>query len=416
MRVCVIGAGVVGVTSAYFLARQGYGVTLVDSREHPAEMSSFANGGQLSYSYVAPLAGPGVLSNVPSWLLRADSPLRFRPRLDPHQWRWCLDFALACRASVARASTAQLSTLSYLSRDVMQALLLQESVEFSHVRNGKLIAYRSAELLEKARALVEYQASQGAEQSILSAEETLAVEPALAGMRGQLAGAIYTPSEETGDCRQFTQALFDRFSNLPNVAVRMSTPVSGLRRRGAIVTAAMTPQGDIGADAFVVASGMGSRALLKPLGHDVPVYPLKGYSLSVPLEDGDSTAPMVSVTDYERRIVYARVGRVLRIAAMVDIGSGNADIDGTRIALLKRQVAEAFPRLDLDTAVPWAGLRPATPGSKPLIGPSRAAENVWLNLGQGALGFTLACGSAALLTAQMAGLPTPIDATPFLPG
>ncbi|RAP65922.1 D-amino acid dehydrogenase small subunit [Achromobacter sp. HZ01] len=416
MRVCVIGAGVVGVTSAYFLARQGHDVVLVDSQPRPAEVSSYANGGQLSYSYVAPLAGPGVLPSVPGWLLRADSPLRFRPRLDPHQWRWCLQFALACRASVARESTAQLSGLSYLSRDVMHTLLEQENLDFGHLKNGKLIAYRSPELLEKARALVAYQAAHGAEQQVLDAAQTLALEPALAGMGGSLAGAIYTPSEEAGDCRQFTEALFERLQSLGNVECVMSNPVSGLQREGRRIVAVNTRQGDIGADAIVLATGIGTRALLGPLGHDVPLYPLKGYSLSVPLADGDdSVAPRISVTDYERRIVYARVGGMLRIAAMVDIGSADADIDPARIALLKRQVREAFPALDLRQAVPWAGLRPATPTGKPLIGRSPAADNLWLNVGQGALGFTLACGSAALLTAQMADVALPLDPAPFRP-
>ncbi|MFY3681927.1 D-amino acid dehydrogenase [Achromobacter xylosoxidans] len=415
MRVCVIGAGVVGVTSAYFLARQGHDVVLVDSHAHPAEVSSYANGGQLSYSYVAPLAGPGVLPSVPGWLLREDSPLRFRPRLDPHQWRWCLSFALACRASVARESTAQLQALSFLSRDAMHALLEQENLEFGHLRNGKLIAYRSPALLDKARALVAYQAAHGAEQQVLDAAQTLAREPALAGMGASLAGAIYTPSEEAGDCRQFTQALFERLRGLSNVQCAMSNPVAGLQREGRRIVAVRTQEGDIVADAVVLATGIGTRALLRPLGHDVPLYPLKGYSLTVPLADDDVVAPRISVTDYERRIVYARVGGVLRIAAMVDIGSEGAQIDPARIALLKRQVREAFPALDLEQAIPWAGLRPATPTGKPLIGPSPAADNLWLNIGQGALGFTLACGSAALLTAQMDGLEAPLDALPFRP-
>jgi D-amino-acid dehydrogenase len=414
MRVCVIGAGVVGVTSAYFLARQGYEVTLVDAQPRPGEVTSYANGGQLSYSYVAPLAGPGVLPSVPAWLLRDDSPLRFRPRLDAHQWRWCLSFALACRAAVSRKSTAEMLTLSYLSRDVLHALLEQEPLSFGHMRNGKLIAYRSAALLEKARAFVAYQASHGAEQRVLTAAETVELEPALAGMGPRLAGAVYTPGEEVGDCLRFTESLFERFTRLPNTQARMSTPVSALQRRGAAIVAARTPEGDIEADAFVVASGMGSRALLRPLGQDVPVYGLKGYSLSVPLHGDEDAGPAISVTDYERRIVYARVGPVLRMAAMVDIGV-DAGIDERRIGLLKRQVREVFPALDLDAATPWAGLRPATPSGKPWIGPSRAASNLWMNLGQGALGFTLACGSAALLAAQMKGLPTPIPATPFLP-
>lgn len=414
MRVCVIGAGVIGVSSAYFLARQGYAVTLVDGRARPGEETSYANGGQLSYSYVAPLAGPGVLPSVPAWLLREDSPLRFRPRLDPHQWNWCLRFALACRASVSRQATAEMLTLSYLSRDVLHALLEQEPLSFGYQRNGKLIAYRSPALLEKARALVEYQAGHGAEQRVLNAAQTVDMEPALAGLRGRLAGAIYTPGEEVGDCLRFTEALFERLSRLPNVDVRLGTPVSGLRREGARVVAARTAGGDIEADAYVVAAGMGSRALLRPLGQDVPVYGLKGYSLSVPLKDDEAAGPTISVTDYERRIVYARIGPVLRMAAMVDIGGGPG-IDGRRIALLKRQAAETFPSLRLDAAQPWAGMRPATPTGKPWIGPSRAACNLWMNLGHGALGFTLACGSAALLAAQMAGIQPPIEARPFMP-
>jgi D-amino-acid dehydrogenase len=298
----------------------------------------------------------------------------------------------------------------------MHSLLEQEDLDFGHLKNGKLIAYRSPALLDKARALVAYQADLGAEQQVLDAAQTLALEPALAGMGASLAGAIYTPSEEAGDCRQFTEALFERLQSLDNVQCAMSNPVSGLQREGRRIVAVNTRDGDIGADAIVLATGIGTRALLKPLGHDVPLYPLKGYSLSVPLADDDeSVAPRISVTDYERRIVYARVGGVLRIAAMVDIGSANADIDPARIALLRRQVHEAFPALDLRQAIPWAGLRPATPTGKPLIGRSPAADNLWLNIGQGALGFTLACGSAALLTAQMAGMALPLDPAPFRP-
>ncbi|OZI74526.1 D-amino acid dehydrogenase [Bordetella genomosp. 12] len=415
MRVCVIGAGVIGVTTAYFLAREGHEVVLVDSQAQPAEVSSYANGGQLSYSYVAPLAGPGVLPSVPGWLLRADSPLRFVPRLDPHQWRWCLQFALACNAATARRSTAQLQSLSYLSRDVLHRLLAQESLAFGHLRNGKLIAYRSAELLDKARKLAAYQASLGAEQQVLDAAATLALEPALAGMGSSLAGAIYTPSEEAGDCHQFTLALYERLQAHGNAQCLMNTRVRSLWTEGRRVVAVRTEQGDIGADAVVLATGVGTRDLLRPLGQDVPLYPLKGYSLTLPLTPGDTSAPAISVTDYERRIVYARLGSTLRVAAMVDIGSHDRGIDPDRIALLKQQVAQAFPALDLSQARAWAGLRPATPTGKPLIGRTRVADNLWLNIGQGALGFTLACGSAALLGTLMNGMAPPIDPLPFQP-
>ncbi len=415
MHITVIGAGVIGVTSAYFLARQGHDVTLIEARSGPAEVSSHANGGQLSYSYVAPLAGPGVLPSVPGWLLRGDSPLRWRPRLDPRQWRWCLQFAMACNAARAEASTASLQALAYLSRDVLHALLEQEPLEFAHVRNGKLIAYRDAALLDKARAQVAYQARLGAEQQVLDAAQTLQREPALASLGSKLAGAVYTPSEEAGDCRLFTEGLFDRLPRMGNVQCLMNAAVQGFDRRGdRRIAAVRTADGVVTTDAVVLAAGVATPALLRGLGGDAPIYPLKGYSLSVPVAPDDPAAPMISVTDYQRRIVYARLGGVLRIAAMVDI-DGEPGLVAERVALLKRQVNEAFPALDLTYAEAWAGQRPATPTGVPLVGRSRVADNVWVNAGQGALGFTLACGSAALLTAQVSSLSLPLDARAFLP-
>ncbi|WP_447987768.1 D-amino acid dehydrogenase [Achromobacter spanius] len=415
MRVCVIGAGVVGVTTAHLLSRAGHDVALVDERAGPAMGSSFANGGQLSYSYVAPLAGPGVFADMPGWMFRRDSPLRLHYRLDPSQWLWLAEFLRACRASVSRAATAELLSLSYLSRDTLHAMLSETPMDFGLSRTGKLIVYRDAAQLDKAAALVRYQAAHGTDQRVLSREETLAAEPALAGMGTRIAGAVYTPGEETADCHRFTDSLFQRLRQAGNVTVQMNTRVKRLRRERGRVVAAQTAAGDIQADAFVVASGIGSRPLLAALGQRVPLYPLKGYSLSVPITADTADVPTISVTDYERRIVYARLGKVLRIAAMVDIGAKHAEVDATRLDTLRRQVVEAFPRLDLSRAQAWAGVRPATPTSKPLIGKSRAADNLWLNLGQGALGFTLACGSAALLTAQMTGSALPIDAAPFQP-
>ena len=368
MRVCVIGAGVVGVTTAHLLSRAGHDVALVDERAQPAMGSSFANGGQLSYSYVAPLAGPGALADMPGWMFRRDSPLRLHYRFDPSQWLWLAGFLRACRASVSRASTAELLSLSYLSRDTLHAMLSEAPMDFGLSRTGKLIVYRDAAQLEKAAALVRYQAAHGTDQRVLSREETLAAEPALTGMGARIAGAVYTPGEETADCHRFTASLFQRLRKAGNVTVHMDTRVTRLRRERGRIVAAQTAAGDIQADAYVVASGIGSRPLLAALGQRVPLYPLKGYSLSVPITADTADVPTISVTDYERRIVYARLGNVLRIAAMVDIGAKHAEVDATRLDTLRRQVVEAFPRLDLSREQAWAGVRPATPTSKPLIG------------------------------------------------
>lgn len=415
MHVCVIGAGVIGVATARQLEREGYTVTLIDEHDKPALRSSFANGGQLSYSYVAPLAGPGVLPNVPFWLWRKDSPLRFQPRWDPDQWRWLIEFVLACRGSVADATTSQMLTLSYLSRSVLHAFLAESPIEFSWSRTGKLIVYRDPKMLDKAGRLVEYQAQYGSDQRVLSAAEVLALEPSISALEGVMAGAIYTPSEEAGDCLRFTQALFDQLQRCASVTCRMNTVVRSLRRERNRIVAIETDQGDLEADAFVLSGGMGSRALLGPLGYKPSIYALKGYSLSAPLVCRDGQALRVSVTDYERRIVYAPLGDVLRIAAMVDIGGRGSDVDAFRITQLKRQIREMFPTLALDEASEWAGLRPSTPNGKPIIGRSPVASNLWLNIGHGALGFTLAMGSAALLSAQLGGRTPPIDPLPFIP-
>ena len=415
MKICVIGAGVVGVTTAYDLARRGHDVQLVDAHATPAQETSFANGGQLSYSYVAPLASPDVWATLPAWLLRRDSPLRLIPRADPHQWRWTLAFALACTAHTARVNTAALLALSYLSRDTLDQMLAETPIAFHHVRSGKLVVFRDPRKVARARALVDYQSGLGASQTVLDAGQTIALEPALEPMRAHLAGAVHTPGEAVGDCRAFTQALFDQAQARHGVRVHMGVRVRELVRERARIVAARTDAGDLQADAYVLATCMHTRTLLHPLGQSVPLYPLKGYSLDVALAPEDHQAPHISVTDYERRTVYARIGSTLRVAAMVDIGARDAAVDPERIDQIKQQVRQFLPHLPLQHAHAWAGMRPATPTGKPLIGRSPGAANLWLNVGQGALGFTLACGSARLLSTLMAEEMPPIDPTPFAP-
>ncbi|HEX8592612.1 MAG TPA: D-amino acid dehydrogenase [Pseudomonas sp.] len=412
MQVVVIGAGVVGLTSAWYLAQQGVQITLVDRHADVAQETSFANGGQLSYSYVAPLADPGVIGKLPQWLLRADSPLRFRPRLDPTQWRWCLDFLRACNSAQVRRTIGEMLSLSYLSRDSLDQLLAAHPLEFDLIRTGKLVVYRDPGALAASVPMVEWQRTLGADQQFLDGPGCVALEPALGGIGPELAGGIYTPGEATGDCLRFCQGLKGLLAQMPNVRMALGVEVQGLVRERQRVVAVRTNQGDLPADAVVVTAGMFSVPLLKPLGISLPLYALRGYSLSVPL-DPAMQAPRLSVTDAARKVVYAPLVKHLRIAAMVDMGVSRADVDPGRIALLKQQVAETFPQLDLKEAQAWAGLRPSTAHSKPIVGRAGDFSNLWLNVGQGALGFTLALGSAKLLAAQMFNEPLPIDPAPF---
>lgn len=428
MKIAIIGAGVIGSATAWELLRQGKQVILLEGREGPGLLTSYANGGQLSYDYVAPLADPGVFQDLPKWLLNPGSPLRFRPQFSPRQWCWLMAFLRASNAATAKASTAALLQLSYLSRDTLHQWMSQDPIDFHYKANGKLIAYRSPHLLEKARKQVEYQARHGSQQRILNREQSIEIEPALANLGPALAGCVHTPTEEVGDCYLFTRGLYERVQAHPLATARCNARVVRLNtRQGRVVSAQLATGEAIEADQFVLANGLQGYDLLKQQGESIQLYGLKGYSLSIPLaaatdpngaEPATSdlsvpAAPSISVTDYERRTVYARLGNILRIAAMVDIGDATNAIRPERIRHLKNEVRNAFPALDVDSAQEWAGERPATPEGRPVISRSRKLDNLWLNLGHGALGFTLACGSAVLLHALMSGGDTPVDATPF---
>ncbi|QEI05959.1 D-amino acid dehydrogenase [Pigmentiphaga aceris] len=401
MKILVVGAGIIGMTTAYYLARDGHQVTVVDRADAAGAETSFANGGQLSYSFVAPLAGPGVLSKVPGWLLDRNSPLRFRPRLDPNQWRWSAAFVLACNAAKSRQTAEKLLALSFLSRDLYHELAEQEGVPFEFARSGKLVMHREAKSFDDARAQTDYQATLGCHQEVLNADQCVAIEPALADVRGEIAGGIFTRSEDSGDCRQLCESLVARLRT-QGVVFRFGANVTRLITRGDQISAVEVDGDLLEADAFVLATGVDAPRLTRPLGIRPLLYGLKGYSLTYPLVPV-SNAPTVSVTDLQNKVVYARIGDRLRVAGIVDMGDDNTIIRPERIATLARQTEALFPRLSASGApTTWAGLRPATPEGVPLIGPTRV-RNLWMNIGHGALGFTLATGSAHLLAGMIAG-------------
>jgi D-amino-acid dehydrogenase len=389
-QVCVIGGGVIGLASAYALVRAGHEVTVIDARERLGSETSFANGGQLSYRYVAPLADAGVPLQAIGWLLRGDSPLKLRPRLDPQQWRWMAAFVGACRGSVNKRNAAHLLRLASLSQNTLQQWRVDDRLDgFDWRRNGKLVAFRNANTFEHARSKV----TDILQQQVLSALDCARLEPTLAA--GGFVGGIYTPNEEVADCHAFCQRLAARLEASGRCTFMLGRKVTGIRHAEGAVQAVELGEEVMPVEHLVLAAGHRSAELTLP-GVSLPLYPLKGYSLSVPIGE-QHRAPNISITDYDRKIVYARIGEQLRVAAMVDIVGFDASLEPKRLALMKRQAIETFPTAgDYSHALEWAGMRPATPTGVPLIGAS-VYRNLWLNLGHGALGFTLACGSGQLL-------------------
>ncbi|MBW6074701.1 FAD-dependent oxidoreductase, partial [Pseudomonas aeruginosa] len=360
-RVCIIGAGVVGLATAYALVREGFDVTLVEARERGGLETSYANGGQLSYRYVAPLADSGVPAQALGWLLRNDAPLRLRPRLDPAQWRWLLGFLAACRGSLNRRNAAHLLRLALLSQRTLQDWREEDGLDgFDWRRNGKLVAFRQPASFARARQGL----ADPSAQFVLTAAECLALEPALSA--APFVGGIHTPDEEVADCHAFCVQLAERLQASGHCRQLHGRRVTKIVEGGAAVRGVEVGGDLIEADHVVLAAGYRSAELMLP-GLRLPLYPLKGYSLTLPV-GAQHRAPDTSITDYDRKIVYARIGERLRIAAMVDIVGFDPGLEPARLALLRQQARDTFPQGgDFDAAVEWAGMRPATPTGVPPV-------------------------------------------------
>ena len=418
-KACVVGAGIVGCATAHALARDGWQVTLVDAAASPGQGATLANGAQLSYSYVEPLATPAALAALPRWLLAPDSPLRWRPRPEWAHLRWLLAFVLACRHAQVRRTTAELLALSFHSREVLhrwlrEPALGEAALAAGHAQPGKLVLYRQAAQRESVARQLEFQRGLGCRQRLVSAGECRTLEPALAATGGGgIAFGVWTEDEEVIDAAKLAAALAPQTGS---VQWRLGCTAEGFVRRGGRIAALRLRTGDeIAADAFVLAAGPASAALLQPLGMSLPIEPIKGYSITLPVVQ-PAAAPRASITDSARKLVHARLGGSLRVAGFAELCGSDRAVDGRRIEALCQAVRDTFPgACDFSQVHPWAGLRPATPSGRPLVGPTRW-PNLWVNTGHGALGLTLAAGSASLLADLMQGRTPAIDAEPYRPG
>ncbi|WP_050797436.1 D-amino acid dehydrogenase [Hylemonella gracilis] len=399
MKVCVIGAGIVGCATAYQLALQGWEVHLLDQAPGAGRGTSFANGAQLSYSYVEPLASPATLRGLPAMLLSSDSPLRLRLRADVHQWTWCLRFLQACTARQSRLGTRELLLLAQLSRETLDSWMDREDWRFSFQRNGKLVLCPDAESLRRQQAQLQFQSTLGCRQTLLTPQECVDREPALRTSIDQFAGGVWTADECVGDPHALSLEMTGSLQRLGG-QVHFDTRVTGFIVIGDRVAAALTPGGAFAADAFVIANGVEARRLAASVRVTLPIYPIKGYSITLPVRASDK-APRVSVTDLGRKTVFAPLGGRLRVAAMAELVGHDLSIPPGRIQQMMDAARQMFPEAcEFQDPQPWAGLRPATPTAVPIIG-QRGPANLYINAGHGALGFTLAAGSAQVLGRQM---------------
>ena len=401
----VLGAGVVGVTSAWYLAQAGHEVVVADRQPQAGMETSFANGGQISAAHAEPWARPSVVPKILRWLGREDAPLLFRPRADRAQWEWALRFLAECTPGAFERNCRALAGLAAYSRECLIALRDRLGLAYDQQSRGILHFATDARDFDNLARAAEAMRGLGVAREVKSAPECLALEPALKDTLDPVAGGIYTPSDESGDAHRFTRELAALASQC-GVAFRFNTPLQAIEMEGGLVTGVRLRDDRLrlSADAYVVALGSYSPLLLRPLGIRIPVYPLKGYSITLPLGPAEeAAAPTVSLTDEGHKIVVSRLGNRLRAAGTAELDGYDTDVNPVRCAAIARRVRELFPGLGAITTVDnWAGLRPATPSNVPLIGRTRL-PNLFLNTGHGTLGWTLACGSGRALADLVSG-------------
>jgi D-amino-acid dehydrogenase len=419
MRLFVVGAGVVGVASAWYLARAGHSVTVVDRREDAACETSHANGGQISVSHAEPWANPRAPLMALGWLFREEAPLLVRPRADGELAAWLARFLRECLPGRTRRNVAAIVALALYSRSRLQALREELAaaggLDYQLRRQGILHIYTDRAELEHAERAAALIRASGCRRESISVAEAVAIEPSLADIAPRLVGADYTAEDESGDAMLFTRGLAAHCRRI-GVGFRFGTTVERLLAGPAGVVADCGAGGELAADAAIVCAGPWSRRLVAPLGLKLPIYPAKGYSATIPLS-GQSVAPQVSLTDDEAKLVFSRLGERLRVAGTAEFTGYDTALNEKRCAAIMRRTRELFPRLaPAGEPLFWAGLRPATPSNLPLIGRLAAPAahgRIWVNSGHGTLGWTMACGSAAAL-ADLIGGRRPAPAFPFL--
>jgi D-amino-acid dehydrogenase len=412
MKVLVLGAGVIGTTSAWFLRERGHDVTVIERQSAAAMETSFANGGQISVSHIEPWANPSAPMKILRWLGQPDAPLLFRPRLDAQQIRWALQFLVECLPWRTRRNMLQILAISKYSGETLRALRAQTQLRYDDLQRGILQIYTDRQGFDDAAAAAELVRGYGIAREVKTADECVRIEPALAARRDWIVGGTYTASDETGDARKFTQGLAELAAQR-GVVFRYGVSVESITVVGDSVAGVRAVDAQnrheiVSADAYVACLSSYTPKLLAPVGVKALVYPAKGYSATLPIVDS-AVAPTVSMTDDAKKIVFTRLGDRLRVAGTAELSGYDLELNKVRCEALTRRAKEWFgSAIDASGAEYWTGLRPATPSNVPLIGRTRL-HNLFLNTGHGTLGWTMSAGSGKALADIVSGRKPEID-------
>ncbi|CAG9171686.1 D-amino acid dehydrogenase [Cupriavidus pinatubonensis] len=404
MRVLVLGSGVIGVTSAWYLAKAGHEVTVVDREAGPALGTSFANAGQISPGYASPWAAPGVPLKAIKWMFQEHAPLSIRPDGTLFQLQWMWQMLQNCSAERYAVNKERMVRLAEYSRDCIRALRADTGIAYEGRQQGTLQVFRTQDQLDGAAKDIAVLEEAGVPYQLLSREELAASEPALAAVSHKLTGGLRLPNDETGDCQLFTRQLAAMAETL-GVKFQYNRSINSLMTQGDAVTGAVVDGEPIAADLVVVALGSWSTQLVKPFLHgmsNLPVYPLKGFSITVPMTDA-ARSPVSTVLDETYKVAITRFEDRIRVGGMAQIVGYDRSLDPAKRRTLEHVVTDLFPGAgDVSEATFWTGLRPMTPDGTPIVGPTQV-RGLWLNTGHGTLGWTMACGSGKLLSDLVSG-------------
>jgi D-amino-acid dehydrogenase len=395
MKVVILGSGIIGTTSAYYLARQGHEVTVLDRQPGPGLETSNANAGQVSPGYSAPWAAPGIPLKAIKWLLSEHSPLVIRPTLDPAMWRWAFSMLRNCTSARYAINKGRMLRLAEYSRRAFGELRADTNIHYDERTQGTLQLFRTQKQLDDAHKDTAVLSSYGVPFELLDAQGCVAAEPGLAGVREKIIGGLRLPLDETGDCFMFTESLAEQAAAL-GVEFRYGTDIQGLQSAGDKIAGVITSTGSVTGDSYVMAMGSYSTQMLKQVGIDIPVYPVKGYSITLPIED-ENCAPVSTIMDETYKVAVTRLGDRIRAAGTAELGGFDLTLREASRRTVSHVVSDLFPTGgNVDGAEFWCGLRPMTPDGTPLVGATKLS-NLFLNTGHGTLGWTMSCGSGRLL-------------------